>query len=639
MSIKAEKRIKRNCAALEASQKSLKDIYKIIFSHKELVLCEGNDGFRTYKHSFDDMKKKIEAAASKLYEMLGATHSFIALEIDNSPEWIVGFWAILMSGNKPYLVNMRYADSLTNGILKTLDIKYLISVSDTSSLNAQCIQLSSLNGTATVPEDVFEDEIAFSSSATSMNEVICFYNGVQVAEQILNICDVANRDKTAKRHYKGELKHLAFLPFYHVFGLFAVYFWGTFMGTTLVFLRDYSGDTIMKTCRKHKVTHLFAVPVLWHTIEKSVSSAAKEKGEKQYKKLQKAVKICTAIQNIAPYWGVTISKAITKSVCDKLFGPSLMFCISGGSYVRDSALSLINGLGYSLRNGYGMSEVGITSVDMRKRPRQRNENSIGRPCKTVEYKIDKNGVLLIKGIGLCTKKLVNGVEQKTNEWFYTGDNMREIDGNYFIFGRESEMVIGENGENINPDTVEKMFNLPSVKALSVLGLSGDDQNDELSMIIQISPYIGEAALGTLKNEVYSINDTLPHATAIKRFYFTMDELSPPTAIKVSRTGVKKKIADGRIKLIPFADMRIAGREDKDSPLMGEVIKIVAEVLDTPAEQIEPATHIFYDLGATSIQYFSILTRISQSFSIADFGKTQNYCYTPKELCEFIERHI
>lgn len=638
MSNKIKKIMASRCEALSSSSKELKDIYDIMFSLDDIILCEGNDGFRTYKRSYGDIKKKIEAAASKLYETVGATHSFIALEIDNSPEWIIAFWAILMSGNKPYLVNMRYPLSLTSGILKTLDIKYVISAEE-SSLNAQCLLISSLNGDASVPADVFENEIAFSSSATSMNEVICFYNGFQVSEQILNLCDVANRDDRAVKCYKGELKHLAFLPFYHVFGLFAVYFWGAFLGSTFVFLRDYSGDTIMKTCRKHNVTHIFAVPILWHTIEKSVLSAAKEKGEKQYKKLQSAVKICTRLQNISPNLGAELSKTITKSVGDKLFGRSLMFCISGGSYVRDSALSLLNGLGYSLRNGYGMSEVGITSVDMRKKPKHRNENSIGRPCKTVEYKIDENGVLLIKGSFLCTKKLVNGTEQKTGEWFYTGDNMQNEGEYYFIFGRQSDMVIGENGENINPDTVEKMFNLQSVKALSVLGLKGEDQNDQLSIVIQVSPYIGESALSTLKHQVYQINDTLPKASAIRKFYFTVDELSPPTAIKVSRTGVKTKVADGRIKLIPFSDMKTAGYEDKNSPLMSEVISIIAKVLDTDAEKIETTTHIFYDLGATSIQYFSILTKISETFSLSDFGNTENYCYTPKDLCEFIERHI
>ena len=51
------------------------------------------------------------------------------------------------------------------------------------------------------------------------------------------------------------------------------------------------------------------------------------------------------------------------------------------------------------------------------------------------------------------------------------------------------------------------------------------------------------------------------------------------------------------------------------------------------------THIFYDLGATSIQYFSILTALSEYFGITGYDKTDKYCYTPKEICQYIERRL
>lgn len=251
--------IRYNRDALKSSNKTLRDIYRIMFRSESNILCEYTDGFRIKKETYGETARKIEKAAAGLYQKIGATHSYVALALDNSPEWIVAFWAILKSGNKPYLVNLRYPDSLTNSILKTLDIKYTV-CSKEVSLDTESILVSSLEGDITVPENEFEDEIAFSSSATSMNEVICFYTGYQVAEQILNFEEIIKLEPRIAKHYKGYLKQLAFLPFYHVFGLFAVYFWFTFFGRTLVFLRDYSADTILKTCRKHNVTHIFAVP-------------------------------------------------------------------------------------------------------------------------------------------------------------------------------------------------------------------------------------------------------------------------------------------------------------------------------------------------------------------------------------------
>ncbi len=629
--------LQKNRDALVASEKRFADIYQIMFSCEDNTLCEFNDGFRIQKRTYGETAQKITRAAAAIYETVGATHTYIALEMDNSPEWIVAFWAILMSGNKPYLVNLRYPASLSNKIVKTLNIKYSI-CSERSALELESIPVAGLDREGDVPHEVFEDEIAFSSSATSMNEVICFYTGLQVAEQILNFEGIVKQEPRIAKHYKQELKQLAFLPFYHVFGLFAVYFWFTFFGRTLVFLRNYSADTILKTCRKHQVTHIFAVPVLWHTVEKSVIAAAKEQGERKYRKLQNGIKFTTALQNLFPNIGAEMAKRLMSEVTEKVFGKSVMFCINGGSYLRDSALQLLNGLGYSTYNGYGMSEIGITSVELRRKPKWRNENSIGRPFDSVEYKIDENGILLVRGRSLCIKKLVNGREQTVDGWFNTGDNMELRDGNYFILGRQGDVVIGENGENINPDTVEKLFDLKDAKMLSVIGLDGEN-GQELSLIVQISEFISEEKLNAIREEAYARNNTLPDVTAIKKFYFTTDDLCPPTSIKVSRTQLVTKIKNGEIKLALFADMKSTANRDEESPLTNEVRAVIAEVLGVPSQNIGGNAHIFYDLGATSIQYFSILTRLSEKFSVAEYKQSDKYCYTLKEICEYLQKHI
>lgn len=626
-----------NRTALENSQKSLKDIFEIMFHERGNVLCEGNDGFRTYKYTYSEMKDRIEVGASALFEKIGATHEYVALEMDNSPNWITAFWSILKSGNKPYLVNLRYPQSLTDGIIKTLNIKYVVCEKE-SEIDALVITADELTVKGKkVPSDVFENEIAFSSSATSMNETVCFYTGYQISEQILNFKDILRESPRIAKHYKGSLKQLAFLPFYHVFGLFAVYFWFTFFGRTLVFLKDMSAETILKTVNRHEVTHIFAVPMLWHTIETKVWSTVRQQGEKKEKKLRKALTLMTKLQNIFPSFGPEIAKFVTKELTDKLFGRSVLFCISGGSYLKDSAMSLMNGIGYSLHNGYGMSEIGITSVELRKKPKDRNKNSIGHPFSSVEYKLDENGVLLVKGSSLAKKKLVNGEEIILDEWFYTGDNMVEKDGHYYILGRMGDIVIGENGENINPDMVEKLFTLKGSVMLSVLGLS-EKENEELSLVVQLNPYATADNINAIINEAYKINSTLDSATSVRKFYFTFDQLAPPTAIKVSRTQLKKKIASGEVTLTAFADMKAKAEESTgNSPLLKDVTKIIAEVLSINPDDITPDSHIFYDLGASSIQYFSIVIKLAEHFNISQESDNEKYSYTPREICEYIER--
>lgn len=634
-----KKLLRTNREQLEASCKDLKSIFSIMFQAGDRVLCETNDGFRIQKHTYDQIRQKICRVAGALYAKIGATHEYVALEMENSPDWVTAFWAVLMSGNKPYLVNMRYPDSLTEGILKTLKVKYILCAEQTK-LSGQVVTMSDLEGEyPTVPEDVFENELAFSSSATSMNEVVCFYSGYQIAEQILNFKRIVKESPRIASHYKGQLKQLAFLPFYHVFGLFAVYFWFTFFGRTLVFLRDYSAETILKTCRRHNVTHIFAVPMLWHTVEKQVWAEVAKQGAKKEKKLRRGLALMTKLQNLFPKLGAKVAKRLLHQVTDKLFGRSVMFCINGGSYLRDSAMELMNGIGYCMHNGYGMSEIGITSVELRHRPKDRNRNSIGRPFDSVSYRLDEEGILQVKGSSVCVKKLVNGQPVALSDWFDTGDRMECVDGYYFIHGRRSDTVIGDNGENINPDMVEKVFMPESVQQYSVLGLPGEN-GQELALVAQINPYTTGVMARAIREYFYGVNDTLPTAMAVKSFYFTFDELAPPTAVKVSRAQLLEKIKNGQVKLTSFQEFRAEDASGEEgSALLRQVCKIIAGVLEIDESTVGAESHIFYDLGATSIQYFSIVSALAEEFSITEYNSGETYRYTPKEICEYIERKL
>ena len=159
------------------------------------------------------------------------------------------------------------------------------------------------------------------------------------------------------------------------------------------------------------------------------------------------------------------------------------------------------------------------------------------------------------------------------------------------------------------------------------------------MVVQLSPYTPEQTVQAIRQEVYEINQTLPAASAIRKFYFTADELAPPTAVKVSRAQLQKKIAAGEVRLTSFADYTVTSAEGEDSPLMEDVKKIIAQVLEIPVDTVEAGSHIFFDLGGSSIQYFSILTALSEHFEISGYDKTDKYCYTPKEICEYIERRL
>ena len=629
--IRVNKIAKERYNLLNNSNKDFKAIFDVMFTDDENILAEKNDGFRIYKTTYKEAKELILNKAysiNKLYPDL--KNEYIGISFDSSLEWIISFWAILASNNKPYLINHRHPKGLTNSILNTLNVKYVLGKD--MGYNPKLINYDDLNLTYDNSNLTFENEIALSTSATTLKEKIIFFNGYELSTQILNAKSILKENKIVKKHYHDQLKQLVFLPLYHIFGLVAVYLWFSLFGRTFVFLNDYSSDTILKTIRKHNVTHIFAVPLFWSTIEKEILKEVDNKGEKTKKKFEKGINLSLKIQKLFPYLGIKLSKFLLREVTNNLFGKTVKFCISGGGYIKDSTLRLINALGYPLYNGYGMSEVGITSVELSKHVTDRLKNSIGHPFKSVTYKIDNNE-LLIKGDSISHKALINNklITLANDEYYHTSDIMKKDDTNrYYILGRLDDLYIGENGENINPDMIEKELNINAINHVVL------NYNNTLSLIVQISEYTKAFDLEKLIDEINTNLSKLSTTIRPTKYYFTYDNLCAKTAIKVSRQYVLKNINDGAIKLLKKEELSF---DDKivESKILNRIIELTAEELNLEVSKIAPKDNFFYDLNSTSIEYFSLLSKINKEYEISlSFDDVKE---TPYELSKVVEAQL
>ena len=190
----------------------------------------------------------------------------------------------------------------------------------------------------------FGEEILLMTSGTSNAVKICVYDASAIINQILNAEQIVKTSRLIKKHYEGELKLLTFLPFYHIFGLTAMYMWFAFYARTFVALKDMSSQCILNTIRRHKVTHIFAVPLFWNTVFEQAIKKVKERGEATYLKLQKGLKISTKLSGI-PFLARFFRKKAFQEVRDKLFGESICFMITGGGCISEEVLTFFNGIG------------------------------------------------------------------------------------------------------------------------------------------------------------------------------------------------------------------------------------------------------------------------------------------------------
>ena len=637
---KVYSRVKRRTQLLKDSGRTLKELYEIIFDCPDMVMSITSTVARKLSLNYGEAKRDVERLALSIKAKFGSGN-YVGLYGENSSKWIVLFWAILRSGNKPYLVNLRQPASFSEGILKTLNAVAVIYTSDESCpLNYESCSFDSLmneNSDSERDLDTFADEIALSTSGTTLKEKICFYTGKEICSQILNVTSIVKENPNMIGSYRGEVRMLAFLPLYHIFGLEAMYLWFAFVGSGFVFMTDMAPANILRTVRNNNVTHIFAVPLLWHAVEKNVVHTVAGEDEKLQRKFEKAKKISLSLQNISPKLGEFFAKKALATVRGRLFGDSIRFCISGGSFIKPSTLELINALGYPLYNGYGMSEVGITSVELAKKPKYRMLGSIGRPFDSVNYRIGDEGQLLIKGDSLCSRMTVDSHSFDMPEWFDTGDVVHaDEDGRYYIDGRISDIVFGDDGENLNPDFTERAFHLSCANAFSVLG---NEDKSKLMLVVQVPGELMEYQRMQILSDIEKCNAELPLSYQVREVRFTYDPIMPADAIKVSRAYLRREIDAGRVRLFDNLEEPVHEDFGEDSEIKHILRQMVADVLDIPVDKVSDNGHFMNDLGGTSLDYFALVSEINEKFDITLSFEVSQFGYTLNDLdklvCELI----
>ena len=174
------------CTSLEKSRHSFSDIFNVMFSKGDYIFAEYNDGYRIYSITFEEALQKIRNIAYSINQKYPELKDeYIGIAIESSYEWVYIFWAILLSGNKPYLINLRHPVDFVNELLKSLNIKY--NIGNLNNYDATLILLDSLDLECSKDYQFhFANEMALSTSATTLKEKIIFYTGEEITCQILN---------------------------------------------------------------------------------------------------------------------------------------------------------------------------------------------------------------------------------------------------------------------------------------------------------------------------------------------------------------------------------------------------------------------------------------------------------------------
>ena len=374
----------------------------------------------------------------------------------------------------------------------------------------------------------------FTSGTTAMSKAVMLSHK--------NIC--ANlKDITSVIKLYPEDRFLSFLPLHHTFECTVGFLYPVSIGGSIAFCDGIRH--IAENIKEYQITAMISVPILFEAMYKKVMKGIEKKGKLET--VQKGIKISNALLKI----GIDVRKKLFKEIHDTLGGKVRLF-VSGGAALDPEAEKGFNDLGFTMYQGYGLTES--SPVIAAEDDKYRKIGSIGKAFPSLDVKIDEPneegvGELLAKGPSIMLGYYDN--EEATKEtidsegWLHTGDLAKiDKDGYIFISGRKKFVIVLKNGKNIYPEELETLVNkIEGIKESFVYGKPEDDGDYKICAKVVYDKEIVKEIYKTddenelkeiIWQEIKKINKTMPAYKYIREISLTQTELIKTTTQKVKR---------------------------------------------------------------------------------------------------------
>lgn len=572
----------------------------------------------------------------------------VGLKMKNSHIWPYLFWGILASGHIPLLLDYRLEKEKTEVLLDESGAVALLA-SEVNQYGVPLYGNPEILMAEQIEPSIWEDKIILCTSGTTGASRMMVYRGKNMAHQILSSKNMPK--ETLDIVGPQKINILAMIPLHHIFGLVAVFLWYSFYHKNIVYPASTSSKDILSAIRQGKCTHVYSVPMLFDSLSTLVGRTMAKKSKRIYSWYQKMVAYnCGEISKKEAGFGGT--RFFNNLVKKQVLGKSPVYLISGGGYLKESTNRTVNGLGYPLYNGIGMTEVGVTSVELSPDPKERLKGSVGHALYGVEYKVDSNGELLIKSPVIHEEEIIGGKKRPTpleDGYFRSGDLVEMDDkGKVYVKGRLKEVIINSNGENVYPDELEAHFKeLPHLVRLSIMGVKKKDGNEEIALVGEPEPGLDNEKTAELKKAFEEQNDLLGSTRRVERFYLATKPLPLANGIKIKRLEVARNIAKGEGDFIDLYEENRGQQSFHESlasydpnevrDILGKIKKAFASTLLLNEVSIRDDSDFGNDLGGDSMSYVSMVFDLNEALGIELPEEQYGKLLTPTDFALFVLR--
>lgn len=498
--------------------------------------------------------RDVQALGAALIEM-GYGKSHIAILGENSYEWAVSFYAVLLGATVCVPLDKE---------LDAQTLIYLLNESDTELLICDEKHAALLEPRrADIPRVqkliVFEkkesegndlsfaevlasggalDKSAFEAAKTphgALKDLVYTSGttgaakGVMLSEQNLVSCIYYGLRATS---IAGT--GLSVLPYHHTYEATCEILVSPLAGTTLC-IND-SLRHVADNMRLFKPDFMMLVPAFAEHFVAVVQNNIKKQGK------ERLFSFMVKLSNLLRRFGIDLRRKLFKSVLAG-FGGRLCHIVCGGAPIRPDIGKFFDDIGILMVGGYGITECSPL-VSANEADKTNNFSSAGRRLECLEWRIedaDENGIgeILVKGENVMLgyyKRPDLTAEVMEDGWFHTGDygyiNARD---EIVITGRKKNIIVLNNGKNIYPEELEgRIQGLSSVVEVVVSGIKNEHGQD-IGLAAEV--YAGEENIPSeeaLAAEIEQVLADLPRYKRMSRVTVRREPFPKTTTKKIKR---------------------------------------------------------------------------------------------------------
>ncbi|MDX6385859.1 MAG: long-chain acyl-CoA synthetase [Blastocatellia bacterium] len=434
---------------------------------------------------------------------------------------------------------------------------------------------------------------------------------------------------------------LSVLPLHHTFEFSTGFLTPLSRGAQITYLPELSSEHLAKAIKNGHVTGMVGVPALWELLHRRIKTRLHDRGKLVGETADLLMRFNAWLRDKTPLnFGQLLFYPIHEGM-----GGRIRYFISGGSALNEKVQRDFQGLGFTILEGYGLTEASpVLTVT---RPENRMlAGTVGKSLPGVEIRIsepDPAGVGEVIARGPNVMVGYFGNEEATKEalvdrWLYTGDLGRiDDEGNLYLVGRSKDIIVDTNGKNVYPDEVEEVYqDSPYIKELSVIGLPDGIGEKVACIVVPDEEYDIALSRAEVRQKIEEhfreVSATLPYYKRVKLLQFTEDELPRTATRKVKRRDVlelMQKIQEGTRSATEAGSEELTG----DAAWL---IDIVASVSNRSLDEVSINSRL-PDLGFDSLMFVELATAIENAGGALTAPERLNEVQDVRELLRVVNR--